>query len=53
MSEVRGLVNVAPLPGGTSVAELTARGVARLSWGPLLHWDAMARFKEQLTSLRE
>ena len=53
MSEVRGLVNVAPLPEGPSVAELAALGLARLSWGPLLHWDAMARFKEQLASLRE
>ena len=53
MSEVGGLVNVAPLPEGPSVAELAALGLARLSWGPLLHWAAMARFKEQLGSLRE
>ena len=50
-SEVRGLVNVTRLPQAPSVAELAALGVARVSWGTLLHWDAMARFEEQLASL--
>ena len=30
------------------LAELAALGVARVSWGPLLYLDAMARFAEQL-----
>ena len=53
MSEVRGPVNVVRLPQAPSLAELAALGVARVSWGPLLHWDAMARFAEQLASLQE
>jgi 2-methylisocitrate lyase-like PEP mutase family enzyme len=53
MSEVRGPVNVACLPEAPSVAELAALDVARVSWGPLLYWDAMARFQEQLASLAE
>jgi 2-methylisocitrate lyase-like PEP mutase family enzyme len=52
-SEVRGPVNVIRLPQAPSIAELTALGVVRVSWGTLLHWDAMARFEEQLSSLRE
>ena len=53
MSEVRDPVNVVRLPQAPSLAELAALGVARVSWGPLLHLDAMARFKEQLATLRE
>jgi 2-methylisocitrate lyase-like PEP mutase family enzyme len=53
MSEVRGPVNVARLPQAPSLAELGALGVARVSWGILLHGDAMGRFEEQLASLRE
>jgi 2-methylisocitrate lyase-like PEP mutase family enzyme len=53
ISEVRGPVNVVRLPQAPSLAELAALGVARVSWGILLHGDAMARFEEQLTSLRE
>src|SRR5918992_1467289 len=53
MSEVRGPVNVVRLPQGPSLAELAALGVARVSWGHLLHGQAMARFEEQLTSLQE
>jgi 2-methylisocitrate lyase-like PEP mutase family enzyme len=52
MSEISGPVNVACMPEGPPISGLAAFGVARVSWGPLLHWDAMARFKEQLTSLR-
>ena len=52
-SEVRGPVNVARLPQLPSLAELAAAGVARVSWGPFLHLDAMARFSEQLASLQE
>ena len=53
MSEVRGPVNVVRVPGRSpSLAELAALGVARVSWGPFLYWDAMARFQEQLASLQ-
>ena len=53
MSEVRGPVNVVRLPQAPSLAELAALGVARVSWGPLLYRDAMARFEDQLASLQE
>ena len=53
MSEVRGPVNVVRLPQIPSLAALAELGVARVSWGPLLFFDAMARFAEQLASLRE
>jgi 2-methylisocitrate lyase-like PEP mutase family enzyme len=52
-SEVRGPVNVVRLPQAPSLAELAALGVARVSWGILLHGDAMGRFGEQLASLRD
>jgi 2-methylisocitrate lyase-like PEP mutase family enzyme len=52
-SEVRGPVNVVRLPQAPSLAELAALGVARVSWGVLLHGAAMARFEDQLASLRE
>jgi len=51
MSEVSGPVNITREPAAPSIAELSALGVARVSWGPLLQWDAIARFKEQLASL--
>ena len=53
MSEVSGPVNITREPTAPSIAELSALGVARVSWGPLLQWDAMARFREQLASLRD
>ena len=53
MPEVRGPVNVVRLPQTSSLAELAAVGVARVSWGPFLHLDAMARFSQQLASLQE
>src|ERR687895_668215 len=52
-SEIRGHVNVVRLPQGPSLAELAALGVARVSWGPFLYRDAMARFEDQLASLQE
>jgi 2-methylisocitrate lyase-like PEP mutase family enzyme len=52
-SEVRGPVNVVRLPQAPSLAELAELGVARVSWGILLHGAAMGRFQEQLASLRE
>jgi 2-methylisocitrate lyase-like PEP mutase family enzyme len=51
-SAVSGPVNVIHLPQSPSLAELAAVGVARVSWGPFLHLDAMARFAEQLASLQ-
>lgn len=53
MSEVSGPVNITRESHAPSIAELSALGVARVSWGPLLQWDAMARFQEQLASLRD
>ena len=53
MSDIRGPVNVIRLPQTPALAELAALGVARVSWGPFLHRDAMARFEDQLTSLQE
>jgi 2-methylisocitrate lyase-like PEP mutase family enzyme len=53
MSGVRGLVNVVRLPQTPPLAELAALGVARVSWGPFLYRDAIARFQDQLASLQE
>jgi 2-methylisocitrate lyase-like PEP mutase family enzyme len=53
LSEVRGPVNVVQLPRTSSLAELAALGVARVSWGPFLYRDAMTRFEEQLASLQQ
>jgi len=53
MTEVGGPVNVVRLPQAPSLAELGELGVARVSWGHLLYRGAMARFEEQLGSLKE
>ena len=53
MSEIRGPANVIRGPQSPSLAELAALGVARVSWGPYLYWEAMARFEDRLTSLQE
>jgi 2-methylisocitrate lyase-like PEP mutase family enzyme len=53
MSGVSGPVNITAEPTAPSIAELAALDVARVSWGPLLQWDAMARFQEHLASLRD
>src|SRR3954470_8959096 len=52
MSEFSGLVNVIRHAQSPSLAELAALGVARVSWGPYLYRDAMARFEDQLASLQ-
>jgi 2-methylisocitrate lyase-like PEP mutase family enzyme len=52
-SEVRGLVNVIHGARSPSLADLAALGVARVSWGPYLYWEAMARFEDRLASLQE
>jgi hypothetical protein len=41
------------MPEGPAPAELAALGAARISWALYLYWDAMARFSEQLASLRD
>jgi 2-methylisocitrate lyase-like PEP mutase family enzyme len=51
ISDVNAPVNVVRLPQAPSLAELAALGVARVSWGILLHGDAVRRFEEQLASL--
>jgi 2-methylisocitrate lyase-like PEP mutase family enzyme len=53
VSEVDGPVNALRLPHAPSLAELAELGVVRVSWGTLLHWDALDRFTEQLGSLRD
>jgi 2-methylisocitrate lyase-like PEP mutase family enzyme len=53
MSDAGGPVNITRLPPAPSLAELTALGVARVSWATLLYRDAMARFADQLVSLRD
>jgi 2-methylisocitrate lyase-like PEP mutase family enzyme len=53
MSEVRGPVNVVALPQAPSLAELAELGVARVSWGILLHGASMNHFAEQLASIRD
>jgi 2-methylisocitrate lyase-like PEP mutase family enzyme len=52
ITEIRGPVNVIRLPQTHSLGELAALGVARVSWGPFLYRDAIARFEEQLVSLQ-
>jgi 2-methylisocitrate lyase-like PEP mutase family enzyme len=52
VSEVPGPVNVVRMPQTLSVAELAELGVARVSWGHFLYLDAMARFEDQVASLR-
>jgi len=53
VSKAGGPVNVVRLPQAPPLSELAALGVARVSWGILLHGEAMGRFEEQLASLRE
>jgi 2-methylisocitrate lyase-like PEP mutase family enzyme len=52
VEEVGGPVNVVRLPQAPSNAELAEMGVVRVSWGILLHGEAMTRFSEQLASLQ-
>jgi 2-methylisocitrate lyase-like PEP mutase family enzyme len=53
MSGVRGHVNIVRLPQAPALSALAELGVVRVSWGILLHGDAMARFEDQLASLHE
>jgi 2-methylisocitrate lyase-like PEP mutase family enzyme len=52
ISECTGPVNVICVPQTRSLVELAALGVARVSWGPFLYRDAIARFEQQLASLK-
>lgn len=52
MSEVRGPVNVSRVPQISSVADLAALGVSRVSWALYLYFASMAHFEEQLRSLK-
>jgi 2-methylisocitrate lyase-like PEP mutase family enzyme len=53
IAQAGGPVNVARVPQAPSLVELAALGVARVSWGPFLFREAMARFQERLAALRE
>jgi 2-methylisocitrate lyase-like PEP mutase family enzyme len=52
MSGVHGPVNIVRLAQTPPIAKLAALGVARVSWGPFLYLEAMARFQSELASLR-
>jgi 2-methylisocitrate lyase-like PEP mutase family enzyme len=51
ISQVGVPVNVARLPQAPSPAELAGLGAARVSWGPFLYREAIARFQQQLSSI--
>ena len=53
ITEVRGPVNVVRMPQAPPLAELAARGVARVSWGHFLHREAMAHFEARLATLQD
>jgi 2-methylisocitrate lyase-like PEP mutase family enzyme len=52
MAEIATPVNLVRVPQAPSLTEMAALGVARVSWGPFLYWEAMARFSEQLAALQ-
>lgn len=51
-AEIEGPINVAPLPGSPSVAELGRIGATRITFGPGLHLRAMAAVREIARELR-
>jgi 2-methylisocitrate lyase-like PEP mutase family enzyme len=51
VSEAGGPVNILALPQAPSVAELAELGVARISWGSLLHRETMEQLGRRLASL--
>jgi 2-methylisocitrate lyase-like PEP mutase family enzyme len=53
ISEARGPVNVLRIPPAPPIAELADMGVARVSYGSLLHRGAMEQFARLLGSLAE
>ena len=52
VSEAGGPVNILALPQAPSLAELAALGVARISWGSLLHRETMEQLEGRLAILR-
>jgi 2-methylisocitrate lyase-like PEP mutase family enzyme len=52
VDEAGGPVNALALPKAPSVGELAALGVARISWGGLLHRRTMEQFRAALGELR-
>jgi 2-methylisocitrate lyase-like PEP mutase family enzyme len=52
VSEAGGPVNILALPQAPSVPELAALGVARVSWGGLLHRETMKQFRRTLDAIR-
>jgi 2-methylisocitrate lyase-like PEP mutase family enzyme len=52
-AEAHGPVNVMRLPQAPPLSELASMGVARISWATLLYRDAMARFADELATLRD
>jgi 2-methylisocitrate lyase-like PEP mutase family enzyme len=51
VSEAGGPVNILALPQGPSVAELAEVGVARVSYGGLLHRNTMEHFAASLAGI--
>jgi 2-methylisocitrate lyase-like PEP mutase family enzyme len=51
IADAPGPVNVLPIPPAPSPAELAELGVARISYGTLLHHDAMEEFGRRLEAL--
>jgi 2-methylisocitrate lyase-like PEP mutase family enzyme len=51
LAEAPGPVNVLRIPPAPTVAELAELGVARVSWGTILHHEAMDEFGRKLRSL--
>jgi 2-methylisocitrate lyase-like PEP mutase family enzyme len=52
MADVTGPVNVTRVPQMSSLAEVAASGVARVSWALFLFRQTMGYFEEQLTTLQ-
>jgi 2-methylisocitrate lyase-like PEP mutase family enzyme len=52
-SKTPGPVNVLAIPPAPGLAELAELGVARVSYGSLLHGDVMEKFRESLRSLAQ
>jgi 2-methylisocitrate lyase-like PEP mutase family enzyme len=52
VSEAQGPVNMLDLPRGPSLAQLAELGVARVSYGSLLHREAMEEFGARLAGLK-
>jgi 2-methylisocitrate lyase-like PEP mutase family enzyme len=51
VAQAPGPVNILALPKAPSIAQLAELGVARVSYGTLLHRDAMTQFGRALGTL--